>query len=112
MASHVSTKQIIEYIQTVAKLSVDGVIYSEYKITDTNIIVDKYTFPLEYFDIGGMDPNSLILIDTSHSWRRVQFHDANNVTLNHPDWSIEEYDDARVKNKEIIAIANQTKFDK
>lgn len=113
MTAHVSTKQIIDYIKIANRISVDGVIYKTFTVTDTEIVVDKYTFPIDYFDVGGMDPNSLILIDSGHEWRRVQFHDENNVTLNHPKWEdLEPFDITRVKNSEIVAIANQTNFNK
>jgi hypothetical protein len=112
MAAHISTKQVVDYIKTVKKVSVDGIIYEKVTIDDTNITIDKHVFPLDYFDIGGMDPNSLILVGTDHEFHRVQFHDENNVTLNHPEWEIEAFDGDRVRNRNVSVIASNTKFTK
>jgi hypothetical protein len=112
MAHHVSTKQILEFIKTAKKISVDGIIYENFSLDDTNITVDKHVFPLDWFDAGGMDYNSLILIDTSHEWRRVQMHDENDVTLTHPPYDGEPYDITRVRHSDLISIANQTQFNK
>lgn len=112
MAVHISTQQVVDHIKTAKKISVDGIIYEDITFNTTNFKVDEYIFPYDYFDIGGMDHNSLILVDKSHAWRRVQFHEADGTTINHPTWKSEEYDNALVRNREIVAIANQTKFTK
>jgi hypothetical protein len=112
MAAHVSTQQIVDYIKTRKKISVDGVIYDKFGIDDTNFTVDKYVFPLDYFDIGGMDPNSIFLVALDHEYHRVQCHDENNVTLNHPEWTIEPFDGDRIRNRNVSVIAKKTPFNK
>jgi hypothetical protein len=112
MTAHISTDQIVNYIKTVKKVSVDGIIYDNFTVGDKALVVDKFNFPFDYFDVGGMDPNSLVLVGVDHEFHRVQFHDENNVTLNHPEWNLEEYDFGKVRNTDIIAIARKTKFDK
>ena len=112
MANHVSTQQIVDFLKTVKKLSVDGVIYENFSVGETAIVVDKYTFPIDWFDAGGMDKNSLALVDTTHEWRRIQMHDENNATLDHPDYAFEPYDISKVRHSDIVAIANQTPFNK
>jgi hypothetical protein len=112
MAAHISTQQIIDHIKTVKKISVDGIIYDNFTVDNKNLTVDKHTFPLDYFDIGGMDPNSLILVGTDHEYHRVQLHDENNVTLNHPAWKLEEFDGTKLRNRDISVIASKTKFTK
>lgn len=108
MSHHISTQQVVNYLNTkVNKLSVDGIIYDSFSIDDKELNVGSFIFPLEYFDIAGMDPNSFIFVSHDHSYHRIQCHDDKNVTLKHPEWTLEDYDATKVKHKDMLTIMAQ-----
>lgn len=105
MAKHISTKQVIEHVKTAVAAKIDGVSLP-LSITDTAIVIGELTFPLDKFDIGGMSPESIQLIDTNDMYYDITLLDADGVSIIHPNWETEEYDPSRVRNTHITNQSN------
>lgn len=105
MAKHISTKQVIEHVKTAISAKIDGVPLP-LSITDTAIVIGELTFPLDKFDIGGMSPESIQLIDTNNQYYDITLLDANGVSIIHPDWETEEYDPSRIRNTHLTSRSN------
>lgn len=101
MAAHVSTKQIIAHIQSAAAVSVEGEIFKNITVDDKNLIVGTYVFPLDYFDIGGMNRESIALVDQDGVVRHIMMLGEDGLRVEHPQWDHEPYDSSRVRNRHV-----------
>ena len=102
MAQHISTDQIIKHIKTASSISVGGVIYDKITVDQTNLTIGDIVFPLDFFDVAGINPHTIILVDKDHTYRDIMLLDNTGYKMDHPKWEIEEYDPKRVRNSHII----------
>lgn len=101
MAAHVSTKQIIAHIQSAAAVSVEGEVFKNIKVDDTNLTIGTYVFPLDYFDVGGMNRETIALYDQDGVMRHLMMLGEDGLRVEHPEWDHEPYDANRVRNRHV-----------
>lgn len=105
MAKHISTKQVIAHVKTATSAQINGVSLP-LSITDTDVIIGTLVFPLDKFDVGGMSPTSIQLLDTNNEYYDITLLDADGNSIFHPNWETEEYDASRVRNRHLTDTSN------
>jgi hypothetical protein len=102
MATHISTNQVLDHIKTAKSVSVDGEIFKTITVDNDNLIIGPIKFPLNLFDIGGMNPTSMYLMDSDHKLRLIMLLGEDGFKINHPKWVIEKYDQTKIKNHHLL----------
>lgn len=105
MTAHVPTKQIVDHILSVYAVRVDGQVTEIIELDDTHLTLGGYKFELDKFDVAGLNPTSVILLDESLQYHNIECIDENENVLNHPDWTTEEYEPHRVRNNKLRSLS-------
>jgi hypothetical protein len=100
MPSHISTKQVVAHIKT-AKGATIGGISLPLVVNENDLTIGNFVFPFDKFDIGGMSPSGMHLVDTEERYFDITFLDADGKPLPHPVWDVEAYDASRIKNTRL-----------
>lgn len=102
MTVHVSNNQILEHIKTAKSVSVEGKIFKKITITDTKVTIGPYTFLVDHFDIGGLSPSTIILMDTDKMYRHLMLLGDDELKIDHPEWKMEQYEPSKVRNHHLL----------
>ena len=106
MAKHISTIQVLNHIKTATYAGIDKDKYDITSVTDSEIIIGPYTFPISKFDAGGMNRQTLALVDSTEQFREITLLDSDGNAIAHPDWETEDYDVRRVRNMHLLTAVN------
>jgi hypothetical protein len=101
MSAHISTKTILAHVLTAPAASVDGDVYKTISADSEFLMIGPVKFPLNYFDIGGMNRDSMVLMDTDNKWHNVMLLGKDGQKLDHPNWEIEAYEPAKIRNHHL-----------
>jgi len=102
MTAHVSSTQILDHIKTATSISVEGKVFDKITVTDTKVSIGPYTFLIDHFDIGGLSPQTIVLMDTDGEYRHLMLLGEDDTRLDHPDWSIEQYNPEKIRNHHLL----------
>jgi hypothetical protein len=102
MTAHVSNTQILDHIKTATSISVEGKVYDKITVTDTKVSIGPYNFLIDHFDIGGLSPQTIVLMDTDSVYRHLMLLGEDDLRIEHPDWSIEQYDPTKIRNHHLL----------
>lgn len=103
MARHINTTQVIDHFKKAHAASVDGSIYKKIIADDTNLTIGPVVFPLDFFDIGGVNPHTFILMDSDHKYHDIMLLKQDGYKMDHPDWDTEEYNGEKVRNHRLVS---------
>lgn len=106
MAKHISTIQILNHIKTAKFGGIDKDKYDITSVTDSEVVIGPYTFPVSKFDAGGMNRQTLALVDSTEQFREITLLDSDGNAIAHPDWETEDYDVKRVRNIHLLTAVN------
>jgi len=103
MARHISTKEILDHFRTATAASVNGTIYKNIVIDDEKLTIGPWEFPLDYFDIGGINPHTIQLMDKDQEYHDIMLLGKDGYKLDHPKWNHEPYDPYKLRNADLAA---------
>lgn len=99
---HIPTDQILNHFKTATAASVNGTIYKKITVDDEFLTIGPIKFPLDYFDIGGINRHSFQLLDSDKQYRDIMLLKEDGYKLDHPAWDHEEYLPEKVRNLHLL----------
>lgn len=99
---HISTKQILEHFKKAGGASVNGTIYKKITVDDEFLHIGPLKFPLDYFDIGGINPHTFQLMDSDKKYHDIMLLKEDGYKLDHADWDHEEYKPEKIRNLHLL----------
>jgi len=101
MARHISTKDILEHFKSAFGASVNGTIYKTITVDDKNLTIGPIVFPLDYFDIGGVNHHTFHLMDSEQKYHDIMLLKKDGYKMDHPSWKSEEFQPERIRNQHL-----------
>lgn len=103
MARHIPTSQVLDHVKTATSISVDGQVFNNITVDNEFLTVGTIKFPLDLFDIGGMNTTTMVLMDSDKNYRTLMLLGPDGFNIDHPDWETEEYLASKLRNNNLIS---------